>query len=462
MGKFGGRKKFLHGNSMMRILRTCEGNVDREIDKLKKTLSLFNDSSVQRATVLKIIHDVKKRKDAALVKYSRRFDHAILSPKDFLVKEQELVEAYGKISYRFVKSIQKAVKNIRIYQEHIRIRKVSPLKADGIVLDTLYAPLESAGVYVPGGAASYPSTVLMNAIPACVAGVKKIIMTTPPSQDGTIPPERLVAAREAGVGEIYKIGGAQAIAALAFGTETIPRVDKIVGPGNIFVTLAKKEIFGYAGIDMLAGPSEVVIIADDRANPSFVASDLLSQAEHTPGISILVTCSTVLAEQVNRELKQQLTKLKRYAGTKECLEKFGIILLTKNLEECVEIANTLAPEHLQIMTQNPRSLISRIKHAGAIFLGPYTPVAVGDYIAGPSHVLPTGGTARFSSGLSVNDFLKRYSAITYSKSALREAYQDIAEISEAEGLDAHTWSVQIRLTPKENVRRNGTKSLPKF
>lgn len=435
---------------MMRILRTWEYDVDKEIDKLKKTLNLFDGLSVQSATVLKIIHDVKKQKDAALVKYSKRFDKVILSPKDFRVKEKEIEEAYRKIPLPFVKSIQKAVNNIWTYQEHIRIRKVSPLKADGIVLDTLYTPLESAGVYVPGGAASYPSTVLMNAIPARVAGVKKIIMTTPPSQDGTIPPERLVAAREADVSEIYRVGGAQAIAALAFGTETIPKVDKIVGPGNIFVTLAKKEIFGYAGIDMLAGPSEVVIVADDHADPSFVASDLLSQAEHTPGISILVTCSTLLAEQVNLELSQQIRKLKRHAGTKECLEKFGVIILTKNLEECVETANALAPEHLQIMTQNPRSLMSRIKHAGAIFLGSYTPVAVGDYIAGPSHVLPTGGTARFSSGLSVNDFLKRYSAISYSKSALRKAYQDIAEISGAEGLDAHTWSVQIRLGLQNN------------
>ncbi|MEK7749500.1 MAG: histidinol dehydrogenase, partial [Planctomycetota bacterium] len=273
----------------------------------------------------------------------------------------------------------------------------------------------------------------------------KVIMTTPPAKDGTIPPERLVAAREAGVNEIYKVGGAQAVAALAFGTETIPKVDKVVGPGNIFVTLAKKEIFGYAGIDMLAGPSEVLIIADDRANPSCVASDLLSQAEHAPGISILVTFSESLVKQVKTELKQQISKLKRREDTRKCLDKFGVIILTKNIDECVEIANALAPEHLQIMTQNPRTVLSGIKHAGAIFLGAYTPVALGDYIAGPSHVLPTSGTARFSSGLSVNDFLKRSSVITYSRSALKEAYEDVAEISEVEGLDAHTQSVQIRL-----------------
>lgn len=436
---------------MMRILRTWECKIDKEIEKLKQQLNILDGLSVNRTTVLKIIQDVQKQKDKALTKYSKLFDKVFLSPKDFRVKDKEIEEAYRKISLPFVKSIQRAITNIWTYQEHIRIRNVSPLKANGIVLDTLYSPLDSVGVYVPGGAASYPSTVLMNTIPARVAGVDKIAMTTPPSKDGTIPPERLVAARESGVNEIYKVGGAQAIAALAFGTETIPKVDKIVGPGNIFVTLAKKEIFGYAGIDMLAGPSEVLIIADDQANPSFVASDLLSQAEHTPGISILVTFSKSLVEQVTSELKRQITKLKRHADTKKCLDKFGIIILTKNIDECIEAANTLAPEHLQIMTQNPRTLLSSIKHAGAIFLGSYTPVALGDYIAGPSHVLPTGGTARFSSGLSVNDFLKRSAAITYSRSALKAAYNDLAEISGAEGLDAHTWSVQIRLNTQKGV-----------
>ncbi len=430
---------------MMRILRTWECKIDREIEKLKRQLNILEGLSAHRTTVLKIIHDVRRQRDKALIKYSKLFDKVFLSPKDFRVKDKEVEEAYRKISLPFVKSIQRAITNIWTYQEHIRIRNVSPLKANGIVLDTLYTPLESVGVYVPGGAASYPSTVLMNAIPARVAGVDRIVMTTPPSKDGIIPPERLVAAKEAGISEIYRIGGAQAIAALAFGTETVPKVDKIIGPGNIFVALAKKEIFGYAGIDMLAGPSEVLIIADDRANPSFVASDLLSQAEHAPGISLLVTFSELLVEQVTTELHRQIAELKRRADTKKCLDKFGVILLTKNIDECVEIANTLAPEHLQIMTQNPRTLLPRIRHAGAIFLGSYTPVALGDYIAGPSHVLPTSGTARFSSGLSVNDFLKRSSVITYSRSALKNAYHDIAEISQTEGLDAHTRSVQIRL-----------------
>jgi len=431
----------------MRILRTWECNIGKEISKLKKQLNPLDGLSAYRKTVVKIIDGVRKQGDRAIVTYSKRFDTVSLSPGDFRVKDKEIEDSYKKISLPFVKSIQRAISNIRAYQKHIKIQNVSPLKTSGIILDTLYSPIESVGVYVPGGAASYPSTVLMNTVPAKVAGIDKIIMTTPPAKDGTIPPERLVAAREVGVSEIYKVGGAQAIAALAFGTKTIPKVDKIVGPGNIFVTLAKKEIFGYAGIDMLAGPSEVLIIADDRANPSFVASDLLSQAEHAPGISILVTFSESLVERVKTELKQQISKLKRHEVTRKCLDKFGVIILTKNIDECVEIANALAPEHLQIMTQNPRTILSGIKHAGAIFLGAYTPVALGDYIAGPSHVLPTGGTARFSSGLSVNDFLKRSSVITYSRSALKEAYKDVAEISWAEGLNAHTRSVQIRLNP---------------
>lgn len=443
-------------NAMMRILRTWECEIGREVEKLKQQLNILDGLSANRTTVLEIIRDVKKLKDKALVKYSKLYDKVFLSPENFRVTDREIEEAYRKISLPLVKSIQRAITNIWTYQEHIRTRNVGPLKANGIVLNTLYSPLESVGVYVPGGAASYPSTVLMNTIPARVAGVDRIIMTTPPSRDGTIPPERLVAARETGVNEVYKTGGAQAIAALAFGTETIPKVDKIVGPGNIFVTLAKKEIFGYAGIDMLAGPSEVLIIADDHANPGFVASDLLSQAEHAPGISILVTFSELLVKQVTAELKKQITRLKRHADTKKCLDKFGVIILAKNIDECVETANTLAPEHLQIMTQNPRKLLSGIKHAGAIFLGAYTPVALGDYIAGPSHVLPTSGTARFSSGLSVNDFLKRTSVITYSRTALREAYNDLAEISEAEGLDAHTRSVQIRLGfHKNKPQRHG-------
>ena len=430
----------------MRIFQTWNCNIEKEIEILKRQLNVLDGLSLNyKKSVSEIIRKVQRHKDKALVKYSRLFDKVSIKPSDFQVRVNEIEGAYDRVSIQFLKSIKHAIKNVKKYQEHIRIRNVKPLRANGIVLDTVYTPIDIVGVYVPGGSASYPSTVLMNAIPAKVAGVKKIIMVSPPAKDGAIPPERLVAANECGINEIYKIGGAHAIAALAFGTETIPKVDKIVGPGNIFVTLAKKEIFGYAGIDMLAGPSEVLIIADEHANSSFVASDLLSQAEHSPGISILVTCSESLATKVNKDLIKQLRGIKRCADTKKYLDKYGVIIVTKGIDECIEITNTLAPEHLQIMTQKPRAVLSKIKHAGAIFLGAYTPVAVGDYIAGPSHVLPTSGTARFSSGLSVNDFLKRSSVITFSKSALKNVYKDLVEISRVEGLDAHTKSVQIRL-----------------
>ncbi|WP_347274446.1 histidinol dehydrogenase [Candidatus Kuenenia sp.] len=430
---------------MMRILKTWECDASLEIEKIKQGLDPLNSSSDIRTTVLKIIQDVKKNGDKAIAVYGKRFDKALLSPEQFRVKEEEIEDAYKYVTGKFIKAIRLAIKNIQTYQNHIRIQNVKQLRSKGVILDTLYTPIDSAGIYVPGGAASYPSTVLMNAIPAQVAGVEKIVMVSPPKEDGNIPPERLVAAKEAGVSEIYKIGGVQAIAALAFGTKTIPRVDKIVGPGNVFVTLAKKEIFGYAGIDMLAGPSEVLIIADNHANPSYIASDLLSQAEHTPGISLLVTSSKLLAKQVVAEITLQIKTLSRSAGTNECLSKYGVIFIAKNMNECIALSNAIAPEHLQIMTQNPKSVLSGIKHAGAVFVGDYTPVALGDYIAGPSHVLPTGGTARFSSGLSANDFIKRTSVITYSQSALRSVQQDVSEISASEGLDAHAKSVKIRL-----------------
>jgi histidinol dehydrogenase len=285
----------------------------------------------------------------------------------------------------------------------------------------------------------------MNTMPARVAGVKRVVVVSPPGKDGKISPERLVACRESNVDEIYMIGGAHAIAALAFGTKTIPKVDKIVGPGNLFVTLAKREAFGHVGIDILAGPSEVLIITDDTANHAYVASDLLSQAEHAPGVSILVTCSEELVNGVLQEVSKQLETLPRGDLIKESLDKFGFIILTKDLNEAVDISNTIAPEHLQVIVKNEDEVLSKIKHAGAIFAGSFTPVAVGDYIAGPSHVLPTGGTARFFSGLSVNDFLKRTSVITYSEDVLRSSAKDIITIAEAEGLEAHAQSVRIRV-----------------
>jgi len=400
-------------------------------------------ADVVEDTVKDIIRDVRKNKDRALIKYTRRFDRVDISGR-IEVKKADLRGAAGDIPKNDLLLMKLAAKRIEAFHRRQCQSSWFVREKNGITLGQKITPLEKVGIYVPGGKASYPTSVLMNAIPARIAGVDEIVMATPPSKQD-INPYVLAAAYLGGVTRVYRIGGAQAIAALAFGTETIPKADKIVGPGNIFVTLAKKEIFGYAGIDMLAGPSEVLIIADEHANSSFVASDLLSQAEHSPGISILVTCSESLATKVNKDLIKQLRGIKRCADTKKYLDKYGVIIVTKGIDECIEITNTLAPEHLQIMTQKPRTVLSKIKHAGAIFLGAYTPVAVGDYIAGPSHVLPTSGTARFSSGLSVNDFLKRSSVITFSKSALKNVYKDLVEISRVEGLDAHTKSVQIRL-----------------
>ena len=312
-------------------------------------------------------------------------------------------------------------------------------------IEVKYNAIENIGIYVPGGSASYPSSVLMNAVPAKVAGVEKIVVVTPPGRDGTISAERLVACGEADVDEVYMIGGVHAIAALTFGTKTVPKVDKIVGPGNQFVTLAKREAYGHVGIDMLAGPSEVLIIADESANHAYVASDLLSQAEHAPGISILVTNSEVVANGVIQEISRQIETSSRKDMIRESLDKFGFIILTKDMNEAVDISNTLAPEHLLVIVKNEDEVLSGLKHAGAIFAGPFTPVAVGDYFAGPSHVLPTGGTARFFSGLSVNDFLKRTSIISYSEEVLRAAADDIITIAESEGLHAHADSVRIRV-----------------
>lgn len=433
----------------------------QEIEKIKQRMSLFSNTvtvEMEEKTkevfgeplspmesIRRIVNDIKKRGDDALKFYSDKFERTNLSLDDFRVKDAEIVESYKKVSPDLITALKNATENIRIFQEYIRIREPKPFYSNGTSITVNYKPIEDVGVYVPGGSASYPSTVLMNAIPAKVAGVKRVVVVTPPGKDGTIPPERLVACKESHVDEIYKIGGVHAIAALSFGTKTIPKVDKIVGPGNIFVTLAKREAFGYVGIDILAGPSEVLIITDDTANDAYVASDLLSQAEHAPGISILVTCSEELANRVINETSNQLSKLPRRNLIKESMDKFGFVIVTRDLDEAIDISNTLAPEHLQVIVKNEDEVLPKIKHAGAIFTGSFTPVAVGDYFAGPSHVLPTGGTARFFSGLSVNDFLKRTSIISYSEDVLKSSAKDIITIAEAEGLEAHAQSVRIRV-----------------
>jgi len=445
----------------MKILRSQDSNITQEIEKIKQRMSLFADTvtvEMEEKTkevfgeplspmesVKRIVNDVKEKGDDALKFYSDKFEGTNLSVDNLRVKDTEIEEAYKKVSPDFLSAIKNARENIRVFQEYIRVRAPEPFYSNGTRITVNYKPIEDVGVYVPGGSASYPSTVLMNTMPARVAGVKRIVVVSPPGKDGKISPERLVACKESNVDEIYMIGGAHAIAALAFGTETIPKVDKIVGPGNLFVTLAKREAFGHVGIDILAGPSEVLIITDDTANPAYVASDLLSQSEHAPGVSILVTCSEKLVNEVLQEVSKQLKALPRSNLIKESLGKFGFIILTRDLNEAVDISNTLAPEHLQVIVKNEDEVLSKIKHAGAIFTGPFTPVAVGDYVAGPSHVLPTGGTARFFSGLSVNDFLKRTSVITYSEDVLRSSAKDIITIAEAEGLEAHAQSVRIRV-----------------
>jgi len=445
----------------MKIIKSQDGNITREIDEIKQGMSLFADTvtgAMEEKTkdvfggpltpmesVKRIINDVKEKGDDALKYYSDKFEGANLSVDDFRVKEAEIEDAYKCVSKDFISAIKNARENIRIFQEHIRVRGPGPFGSNGARIDVNYIPIEDVGVYIPGGSASYPSTVLMNTVPAKVAGVKRVVIVSPPGKDGTISPERLVACKESHVDEIYKVGGAHAIAALTFGTKTIPKVDKIVGPGNIFVTLAKREVFGYVGIDILAGPSEVLIITDDSANYKYIASDLLSQAEHAPGVSILVTSSEEFANKVLQETSNQIRNLPRGNLIKESLDKFGFIIITKDLDEAIDVSNTLAPEHLQVIVKNEDEVLPKIKHAGAVFAGQYTPVAVGDYFAGPSHVLPTGGTARFFSGLSVNDFLKRTSIISYSKDVLKSSAKDIITIAEAEGLQAHAQSVRIRV-----------------
>lgn len=412
-------------------------------EEMKNThLRVFGKVLTPLEAVRRILTEVKEKGDEALLLYGSAFDGVSLAPEKFRVSEEEIKGACRRVSASFRRALRKTKKNISAFQRRIKIKAPKVLCRDGRRLELLYRPIEKVGIYVPGGKASYPSTVLMCAIPAREAGVEKIIMTTPPGRDGQVLPERLYAAREAGVDEIYRVGGVQAIGAMAFGTRTIPKVDKIVGPGNIFVTLAKKEVYGDVDIDMLAGPSEVVIIADDSTRPSIIASDLISQAEH-PGSAILITPCEGVAREVKEELDRQLGSAS--VSTRESLDNLGLIIITRDLEEATEISNTIAPEHVELLVKDTETALNRLRHAGSIFLGEDSPVAVGDYIAGPSHVLPTGGTARFFSGLTVNDFLKRSTVISYNREALREVAQEVITLAEAEGLPAHAQSVRIRL-----------------
>lgn len=395
--------------------------------------------------VNEIISQVREKKDEALFAYTRQFDRCEITEKNIKVTPEEIEEAYEKVDPALVEVMKKSAANIiRFHEKQMHNSWILP-ENDGTILGQKITPIEISGVYVPGGKAAYPSSVLMNVLPAKVAGVSRIIMTTPPGADGKVNPGTLVAADIAGVDEIYKAGGAQAIAAMAFGTESIPRVDKITGPGNIFVALAKKACFGYVSIDSIAGPSEILVLADETANPRYVAADLLSQAEHDEMASaILITTSRQLAEQVSQEAEQFTKELSRKAIIEKSLENYGYILVAQSMEQAIDAANEIASEHLEILTKNPYETMTKIKNAGAIFLGEYSSEPLGDYFAGPNHILPTNGTARFFSPLNVDDFLKKTSIISYSQEALLKVHKDIELFAEKEGLTAHANSIKVR------------------
>lgn len=427
----------------MRILTL---NKETKTDILENLLKRSPNSYGEfEGRVNAIIEEVRAKKDEALFAYTEKFDGVKLDASNVLVTEEEIEEAYSLVDEKLLEVIRKALVNIRDY--HAKQRQYSWFDSEdsGIILGQKVTPLEKVGVYVPGGKAVYPSSVLMNVIPAKVAGVKNIIMTTPPDKNGKVYPSTLVAAKEAGVDKIYKAGGAQAIAALAFGTESIPKVDKIVGPGNIYVALAKKAVFGHVSIDSIAGPSEILVLADETANPRFVAADLLSQAEHDEMASaILITTSMELAEQVSKEVDEFVKNLSRKEIIQKSLENYGYILVAGDLEEAIDTANEIASEHLELVTKNPFEVMTKIKNAGAIFLGEYSSEPLGDYFAGPNHVLPTNGTAKFFSPLSVDDFIKKSSIISYSREALEPVYKDIVQFAECEKLTAHANSIRVR------------------
>ena len=404
-----------------------------------------NNYSAYEDTVQAIVDDVRARGDEALFEYTKKFDGAELSADNIRVTQAEIQEALSQVDPNLLAVMKKSMKNIREYHEKQKQYSWFDSKPNGTILGQKVTALSSVGVYVPGGKAAYPSSVLMNIIPAEVAGVEKIVMVTPPGKDGKVNPVTLIAAHLAGATEVYKVGGAQAIAALAFGTKSIPRVNKIVGPGNIFVALAKKAVYGHVSIDSIAGPSEILVLADETANPRFVAADLLSQAEHDELASaILVTTSMELAEKVSAEAEAFVQKLSRKAILEKSLENYGYILVADSMEDAIETANAIASEHLEIVTKNPFEVMTKIQNAGAIFMGEYSSEPLGDYFAGPNHVLPTNGTAKFFSPLSVDDFIKKSSIIYYSKEALEPVHKDIETFAEAEYLTAHANSIRVR------------------
>lgn len=427
----------------MRKIKLTKDAVDGLLDNLLKRSP--NNYGQYTETVNEIVETVKTGGDKALFAYTKQFDGADITKDNFIVSKEEIEEAYAAVSPEVLEVIRKAIVNIRTYHEKQRQYSWFDSQPNGTILGQKVTPLSRVGVYVPGGKAAYPSSVLMNILPARVAGVEQIVMVTPPGKDGKVNPGTLVAANEAGADVVYKVGGAQAIAGLAFGTESLLKVDKIVGPGNIFVALAKKAVYGYVSIDSIAGPSEILVIADETANPRYVAADLLSQAEHDELASaILVTTSETLADKVSEEVDAFVQQLSRKAILEKSLDNYGYILIAEDLNGAVDIANAIASEHLEIVTKNPFEVMTQIKNAGAIFLGEYSSEPLGDYFAGPNHVLPTNGTAKFFSPLSVDDFIKKSSIIYYSRQALEPVKDDIIKFAESESLTAHANSIRVR------------------
>lgn len=428
----------------MGIVRVIKSTDLTEINSLLLNRTEEQGEIAQR--VASIIQEVREQGDQALCFFARRFDQANLAPAELRVSPEEIEEAYQQVDQEVLASLRLAKERIENFHQKQLSRSWFQPDSEGTVLGQLIIPLERVGIYVPGGTASYPSSVLMNAVPAKVAGVPQIVMVTPPMSNGKVNPYTLVAAAEAGVAEIYKVGGAQAVAALAYGTETIAPVDKITGPGNIYVTLAKRQVYGVVGIDMLAGPSEILLVADHTAKPDCAAADMLSQAEHDVlASSILLTHDTALAEAVSLELKRQLAELPRQEIARQSLARHSAIILTESIDESLQWANRFAPEHLEVLVDDPMKYLGKIKHAGSIFLGHYSPEPVGDYLAGPNHVLPTGGTARFYSPLNVDTFMKKSSVIAFSEESLQRLGPDIIRLAEVEGLQAHANAVKVRL-----------------
>ena len=431
------------GGNIMRIVELTDESKNNILENLLKRSP--NSYGKFESAVAEILLNIKTKGDEALFEYTKNFDKADINADNIVVTEAEIEEAYSLVDPELIEVIRKAIVNIRSFHEKQKQYSWFDSKPDGTILGQKITALARVGVYVPGGKAAYPSSVLMNVLPAKVAGVEQIIMCTPPDKEGKVYPTTLVAAKEAGVDVIYKAGGAQAVAAMAYGTKSIPKVDKICGPGNIYVALAKKAVFGYVSIDSVAGPSEILVIADETANPRYVAADLLSQAEHDEMASaILVTTSEDLAHKVSAEVDKFVAELSRKEIIQKSLDNYGYILVAKDIDEAVDVANEIASEHMEIVTKNPFDVMTKVKNAGAIFLGEYSSEPLGDYFAGPNHVLPTNGTAKFFSPLSVDDFIKKSSIISYSRNALEAIHTDIEKFATAEHLTAHANSIKVR------------------